>query len=161
PSRRAPRRRSRPSAEAGCRPSPAVRLQNRGWGFEPSWLSYADNTPEVQAHPLLSTGGRCANCRWSKDERLLALAARQVGYEARRNKALCGKNHSHFLLDRRAELATKAALAFPARWRSGYAEDCKSLHAGSIPARASISMHAVTRGQGRKRSGLDPSSRIP
>ena len=24
-----------------------------------------------------------------------------------------------------------------ARWRSGYAEDCKSLHAGSIPARAS------------------------
>ena len=25
-----------------------------------------------------------------------------------------------------------------ARWRSGYAEDCKSLHAGSIPARASI-----------------------
>lgn len=26
-----------------------------------------------------------------------------------------------------------------ARWRSGYAEDCKSLHAGSIPARASIS----------------------
>src|SRR5690606_28852133 len=25
----------------------------------------------------------------------------------------------------------------PARWRSGYAEDCKSLHAGSIPARAS------------------------
>ena len=26
----------------------------------------------------------------------------------------------------------------PARWRSGYAEDCKSLHAGSIPARASI-----------------------
>ena len=27
----------------------------------------------------------------------------------------------------------------PARWRSGYAEDCKSLHAGSIPARASTS----------------------
>jgi hypothetical protein len=27
--------------------------------------------------------------------------------------------------------------ALPARWRSGYAEDCKSLHAGSIPARAS------------------------
>ena len=26
-----------------------------------------------------------------------------------------------------------------ARWRSGYAEDCKSLHAGSIPARASTS----------------------
>src|SRR4029079_7754042 len=26
-----------------------------------------------------------------------------------------------------------------ARWRSGYAEDCKSLHAGSIPARASNS----------------------
>ena len=25
-----------------------------------------------------------------------------------------------------------------ARWRSGYAEDCKSLYAGSIPARASI-----------------------
>ena len=27
-----------------------------------------------------------------------------------------------------------------ARWRSGDAEDCKSLHAGSIPARASIKM---------------------
>src|SRR3546814_13639640 len=27
--------------------------------------------------------------------------------------------------------------ASEARWRSGYAEDCKSLHAGSIPARAS------------------------
>ena len=25
-----------------------------------------------------------------------------------------------------------------ARWRSGYAEDCKSLYAGSIPVRASI-----------------------
>src|SRR5690606_41901334 len=27
----------------------------------------------------------------------------------------------------------------PARWRRGNAEDCKSLHAGSIPARASTS----------------------
>ncbi len=25
-----------------------------------------------------------------------------------------------------------------ARWQSGYAEDCKSLYVGSIPARASI-----------------------
>lgn len=25
-----------------------------------------------------------------------------------------------------------------ARWQNGYAEDCKSLYAGSIPARASI-----------------------
>ena len=32
--------------------------------------------------------------------------------------------------------AAKTPLS-PARWRSGYAEDCKSLHAGSIPARAS------------------------
>ena len=30
-----------------------------------------------------------------------------------------------------------------ARWRSGYAEDCKSLHAGSIPARASISRRGI------------------
>ena len=29
--------------------------------------------------------------------------------------------------------------SYLARWRSGYAEDCKSLHAGSIPARASTS----------------------
>jgi hypothetical protein len=29
------------------------------------------------------------------------------------------------------------AMFSEARWRSGYAEDCKSLHAGSIPARAS------------------------
>ena len=28
--------------------------------------------------------------------------------------------------------------AAPARWQSGYAEDCKSLYVGSIPARASI-----------------------
>ena len=28
-----------------------------------------------------------------------------------------------------------------ARWRSGDAEDCKSLHAGSIPARASTSLY--------------------
>lgn len=27
--------------------------------------------------------------------------------------------------------------ALPARWRSGDAEDCKSLHPGSIPGRAS------------------------
>jgi hypothetical protein len=27
--------------------------------------------------------------------------------------------------------------ALPARWQSGYAEDCKSLYVGSIPARAS------------------------
>jgi hypothetical protein len=32
-----------------------------------------------------------------------------------------------------------------ARWQSGYAEDCKSLHVGSIPARASKSIHAITR----------------
>jgi hypothetical protein len=31
----------------------------------------------------------------------------------------------------------KARASPAARWRSGYAEDCKSLHAGSIPARAS------------------------
>lgn len=31
----------------------------------------------------------------------------------------------------------KARSLSEARWRSGYAEDCKSLHAGSIPARAS------------------------
>ncbi len=30
-----------------------------------------------------------------------------------------------------------------ARWRSGYAEDCKSLHAGSIPARASTHIRKV------------------
>src|SRR4051812_45301238 len=39
-------------------------------------------------------------------------------------------------LDHRLTLRPKHA-ALPARWRSGYAEDCKSLHAGSIPARAS------------------------
>jgi hypothetical protein len=40
-------------------------------------------------------------------------------------------------LDQMRTVAPKRALS-PARWRSGYAEDCKSLHAGSIPARASI-----------------------
>ena len=39
-------------------------------------------------------------------------------------------------LDPEAIVATKAPPS-SARWRSGYAEDCKSLHAGSIPARAS------------------------
>ncbi len=29
-----------------------------------------------------------------------------------------------------------------ARWQNGYAEDCKSLYAGSIPARASIYLFA-------------------
>ena len=33
-----------------------------------------------------------------------------------------------------------------ARWQNGYAEDCKSLYAGSIPARASIRFSkAITR----------------
>ena len=41
-------------------------------------------------------------------------------------------------LTRRAPSRQSASLS-PARWRSGYAEDCKSLHAGSIPARASTS----------------------
>src|SRR5687768_14711407 len=36
--------------------------------------------------------------------------------------------------------------AAAARWRSGYAEDCKSLHAGSIPARASTASGAETTG---------------
>src|SRR6185312_4415364 len=37
-----------------------------------------------------------------------------------------------------AKLRTRQRPRSPAaRWRSGYAEDCKSLHAGSIPARAS------------------------
>ena len=31
--------------------------------------------------------------------------------------------------------------AVGASWRRGYAEDCKSLHAGSIPAEASIQNH--------------------
>ena len=40
-------------------------------------------------------------------------------------------------VDRQRTRPPKRLLS-PARWRSGYAEDCKSLHAGSIPARASI-----------------------
>src|SRR5437868_14088473 len=39
-------------------------------------------------------------------------------------------------LDGQAKLGESPAPT-RARWRSGYAEDCKSLHAGSIPARAS------------------------
>ena len=42
--------------------------------------------------------------------------------------------------------ARAAALApLSARWRSGYAEDCKSLHAGSIPARASTDRLMISR----------------
>src|SRR5215211_6709693 len=36
----------------------------------------------------------------------------------------------------------RAAYALMASWRSGYAEDCKSLHPGSIPGEASISLNA-------------------
>ena len=47
----------------------------------------------------------------------------------------------------------KAALR-EARWRSGYAEDCKSLHAGSIPARASTFPPALSiSGRRRPESG--------
>jgi hypothetical protein len=34
--------------------------------------------------------------------------------------------------------ALDVSLAASASWRSGYAEDCKSLHPGSIPGEASI-----------------------
>merc|ERR1712146_625040 len=34
--------------------------------------------------------------------------------------------------------------SFPARWQSGYAADCNSVYAGSIPTRASISFPLFT-----------------
>lgn len=46
--------------------------------------------------------------------------------------------------------------AATARWRSGYAEDCKSLHPGSIPGRASRfsrqgkALRRIFRGIGRE-----------
>ncbi len=36
-----------------------------------------------------------------------------------------------------------ASKAFEASWRSGYAEDCKSLHPGSIPGEASINFLGI------------------
>ncbi len=44
-----------------------------------------------------------------------------------------------------AALLLKQVVVSEARWRSGDAEDCKSLHAGSIPARASIFFHQYGR----------------
>ena len=37
-------------------------------------------------------------------------------------------------------IESRLALPRSARWQSGYAEDCKSLYVGSIPARASTSL---------------------
>jgi hypothetical protein len=36
--------------------------------------------------------------------------------------------------------AQRRAAALAASWRNGYAEDCKSLHPGSIPGEASIAV---------------------
>jgi hypothetical protein len=68
-------------------------------------------------------------------------ARRQREIEDRLQRALrqcCGSVHDSSLDPRRLTAKPIPPISpAAARWRSGYAEDCKSLHAGSIPARAS------------------------
>jgi hypothetical protein len=47
-------------------------------------------------------------------------------------------SRSNFSKSLYAPREQKPNQAFPARWQSGYAADCNSVYAGSIPTRASI-----------------------
>src|SRR5690349_21857755 len=53
------------------------------------------------------------------------------------DRQLCAVQRAAGLTGQGADACIAAPPKRGARWRSGHAEDCKSLHAGSIPARAS------------------------
>src|SRR6478736_8624061 len=48
-----------------------------------------------------------------------------------------------------------------ASWRSGYAEDCKSLYGGSIPSEASTITHKISNFGFPDRESADPQSAMP
>ena len=134
---RARRDRSRPPAATGSRPSLHGQRRSRGSGVGSSSLLYANNTPEDQAGSY-------------RQPRPTPTAIHRMWSRMRRG------------VDRRRTLAPKRS-PLPARWRSGYAEDCKSLHAGSIPARASIHIAFASKpilrsAARRKRTGSLPNA---
>ena len=97
--------------------------------------------------PVFARGignGRLAGIHWLRLARLRPLVNPQVDCgEARRFWRPLPHSRSGWGHCAAGELPLGArglrVSAGLARWRSGYAEDCKSLHAGSIPARASTS----------------------
>ena len=96
--------------------------------------------------PFAGAGDRRRSCarRWWVEAGLIAtaayfLACRCSGIRPGRD----ARTGEKCALPRRAKLAIGAPRCGetlrspPASWRSGYAEDCKSLHPGSIPGEAS------------------------
>ena len=112
-------------------------------------------TPAVEAETVRLLGHRAA-ARAARRQR--EIEDRPDGGPRQAAAAFMAPSLGPAPVDSQAKAAHLARAA--ARWRSGYAEDCKSLHAGSIPARASIpqqpcSFQAPSR-SARARSGGAP-----